>query len=153
MAQRRRAGGWETDRGGGRDAQGGSARRCWPTSTFITYSTCGSRHGVRSGRTAKVIVVRFADDIVVGFNRQADAEQFRAELTERMKSSTWSCIPRNATAGVRSACDRPAAVAWRRESRDVQLPRIYAYLRKEEEQWTVYGVAADDTEKVADEAE
>src|SRR5450755_1052147 len=32
-----------------------------------------------------VIVVRFADDIVVGFNSQADAEQFRAELTERMR--------------------------------------------------------------------
>src|ERR1700752_4942962 len=32
-----------------------------------------------------VIVVRFADDIVVGFNRQADADQFRAEVTERMK--------------------------------------------------------------------
>jgi len=29
--------------------------------------------------------VRFADDIVVGFNSQADAEQFRAELAERMK--------------------------------------------------------------------
>jgi hypothetical protein len=32
-----------------------------------------------------VIVVRFADDIVVGFNRQAHADQFRAELTERMR--------------------------------------------------------------------
>jgi len=32
-----------------------------------------------------VMVVRFADDIVVGFNRKADADQFRAELTERMK--------------------------------------------------------------------
>jgi len=32
-----------------------------------------------------VIVVRFADDIVVGFQSKADAEQFRAELTERMK--------------------------------------------------------------------
>jgi RNA-directed DNA polymerase len=32
-----------------------------------------------------VIVVRFADDIVVGFNSPADADQFRAELTERMK--------------------------------------------------------------------
>ena len=32
-----------------------------------------------------VIVVRFADDIVVGFNRKADADQFRAELTERMR--------------------------------------------------------------------
>jgi RNA-directed DNA polymerase len=33
-----------------------------------------------------VIVVRFADDIVVGFNNKADADQFRAELTERMKN-------------------------------------------------------------------
>jgi group II intron reverse transcriptase/maturase len=32
-----------------------------------------------------VIVVRYADDIVVGFNSKADADQFRAELTERMQ--------------------------------------------------------------------
>jgi group II intron reverse transcriptase/maturase len=32
-----------------------------------------------------VIVVRFADDIVVGFSSKADADQFRAELTERMR--------------------------------------------------------------------
>ncbi len=32
-----------------------------------------------------VIVVRFADDIVVGFRDRADADQFRAELTERMR--------------------------------------------------------------------
>src|SRR6202050_905150 len=32
-----------------------------------------------------VIVVRFADDIVIGLNSKADADQFRAELTERMQ--------------------------------------------------------------------
>jgi len=32
----------------------------------------------------KVIVVRFADDIVLGFQVKVDADQFRAELTERM---------------------------------------------------------------------
>ena len=32
-----------------------------------------------------VIVVRFADDIVVGFRDKADADQFRVELTERMR--------------------------------------------------------------------
>jgi RNA-directed DNA polymerase len=32
-----------------------------------------------------VIVVRFADDIVVGFQVQSDADQFREELTERMR--------------------------------------------------------------------
>jgi RNA-directed DNA polymerase len=32
-----------------------------------------------------VIVVRYADDIVIGFRDRADADQFRAELAERMK--------------------------------------------------------------------
>ena len=32
-----------------------------------------------------VIVVRFADDGVVGFQRKSDAEQFRTELSERMR--------------------------------------------------------------------
>src|SRR5450755_357820 len=32
-----------------------------------------------------LIVVRFADDIVVGFDSKADADQFRVELTERMR--------------------------------------------------------------------
>src|SRR5579864_833837 len=32
-----------------------------------------------------LVVVRFADDIVVGFRDKEDAEQFRRELTERMK--------------------------------------------------------------------
>jgi group II intron reverse transcriptase/maturase len=40
-----------------------------------------------------VIVVRFADDIVVGFNSQAEAEQFRAELTERMKKFNLELHP------------------------------------------------------------
>jgi len=56
-------------------------RRFWPTSIFITYSICGSKRGVKSG-TRDVIVVRFADDIVVGFHSKADADQFRAELTD-----------------------------------------------------------------------
>jgi hypothetical protein len=34
-----------------------------------------------------------------------------------------------------------------------RVSRLYAYLREEEEQWTVHGVAADDSEKDADEAE
>src|SRR5258706_16476370 len=59
----------------------------------------------------------------------------------------------NATSGVWSVCDRPTAVAWRRETGDVQLPGLYAHLREEEEQWAVYGVAANDTQKVANETE
>src|SRR5882762_811192 len=59
----------------------------------------------------------------------------------------------DATSGVWSVCHRPTGVAWRRETGNVQLPRFYAYLRKEEKQWTVYGVAANDTQETASEAE
>src|SRR5260370_14891519 len=59
----------------------------------------------------------------------------------------------DATSGVRSVCDRPTGVAWRRETGDVQLPGLYAYFRKEKEQWTGHGVSAKDTQETADEAE
>src|ERR1700719_2115430 len=40
-----------------------------------------------------VIVVRFADDIVIGFNSKADADQFRAELTERLEKFNLELHP------------------------------------------------------------
>src|ERR1700688_2845725 len=40
-----------------------------------------------------VIVVRFADDIVVGFQSKADADQFQAELTERMRKFNLELHP------------------------------------------------------------
>jgi hypothetical protein len=48
---------------------------------------------------------------------------------------------------------RKSSVEARRETGDVQLSRLHARLREEEEQWTVYGVAADDPQTVAGEAE
>src|ERR1700739_200449 len=41
----------------------------------------------------EVIVVRYADDIVVGFNSKTDADQFRAELTERMRKFNLELHP------------------------------------------------------------
>src|SRR3984893_11976583 len=41
----------------------------------------------------EAIGVRFADDIVVGFDSQADAEQFRVELTERMQKFNLELHP------------------------------------------------------------
>jgi len=40
-----------------------------------------------------VIVVRFADDIVIGFNSKADADQLRVELTERMQKFNLELHP------------------------------------------------------------
>ena len=41
-----------------------------------------------------MIIVRFADDIVVGFEVKSDAVRFWAELIEKCESSAWSCLPR-----------------------------------------------------------
>src|SRR6266404_5795360 len=59
----------------------------------------------------------------------------------------------DAASGVRSVCDRPTAVAWRRETGDVQLSRLHPYLCEEEEQLTVYGTAENNPQETADEAE
>jgi RNA-directed DNA polymerase len=40
-----------------------------------------------------VIVVRYADDIVVGFQRKSDAERFRAELSERLNKFALELHP------------------------------------------------------------
>jgi group II intron reverse transcriptase/maturase len=52
---------------------------------------------VQAGRQKRahgdVIVVRFADDIVVGFNSQAEAEPFREELSQRMRKFNLELHP------------------------------------------------------------
>ena len=100
-----------------------------------------------------VIVVRYADDIIVGFQHRADAERFLAELRERFAKFRLELHPEKTRLLEFGpfAAERPAA---RRagEAGDVQLPRLHAHLREEEE-WTVHGAAADDAEEVAGEAE
>ena len=41
-----------------------------------------------------VIIVRWADDFVVGFEHREDAERFAFELVTGSRSSVWSCTPR-----------------------------------------------------------
>src|SRR5207244_11205613 len=59
----------------------------------------------------------------------------------------------HAAAGIWSVCDQQPATAWRKEARDIQLSRLHAYLREEEEQRNLHGAAANDPQKVADEVE
>src|SRR5487761_1374367 len=40
-----------------------------------------------------MIIVRFADDAIIGFQNKADADQFRAELEERMKKFNLELHP------------------------------------------------------------
>src|SRR5260221_6820543 len=55
----------------------------------------------------------------------------------------------NAPAGIWSVCDRPTAVAWRRETGNGPLSWRYAHLRAREAPWTVHRDAANDPPKNA----
>ena len=47
----------------------------------------------RTQARGEVIVVRFADDIIVGFERRSDAERFRGELAERFSTFALELSP------------------------------------------------------------
>jgi RNA-directed DNA polymerase len=47
----------------------------------------------RREATGAVIIVRYADDIVVGFQHQADAERFRVDMTERLAAFALKLHP------------------------------------------------------------
>jgi RNA-directed DNA polymerase len=89
-----------------------------------------------------MIIVRFADDIVLGFQVQSDAEQFRAELTERMKKFNLELHPDK----TRLLEFGPYAIDQRKR-RGEGKPETFNFLGfthicvKKREQWTVYGVA------------
>ena len=85
MAQRRRAGGWETNTMEEGTPQGGSASPLLANVYLHYVFDLWVQAWRRKQAHGDVIVVRFADDIVLGFQGKADAEQFRAELTERMR--------------------------------------------------------------------
>src|SRR5258708_4700177 len=93
VVERRRAGGWETNTHGGRNASG---RQC--IAAAGEYLSPLRVRSVGSGMASKqahgdVIVVRYADDIVVGFQSETDAKQVLAELTERFRKFSLELHP------------------------------------------------------------
>src|SRR5260370_12066049 len=81
----------------------------------------------------------FADDLVVGFDLKSDAVRFWAELIERNAKLQPRTASRENATGIRTVRGWKLEEARRRETGDVQLPRLYPHLREEEEQWTGNG--------------
>ena len=100
-----------------------------------------------------MIIVRFADDIVVGFQTKADAVRFWAELSNNAEVQLGTASRENAAAGVRTVRGRKPEEARRRETGDVQLSRLHPHLWEEEGQRTLHGLAADDSQTAASEVE
>jgi hypothetical protein len=85
--------------------------------------------------TGEVIVVRYADDTIVGFEREADAERFLRDLRERLAKFGLALHPdktRLIEFG-RYAAQRRSARGL--GNRRLRVPRLHAHLREGEGGW------------------
>jgi group II intron reverse transcriptase/maturase len=87
----------------------------------------------RQNGSGEVIVVRYADDTVVGFQRRSDAERFLDELRQRLQKFGLELHPQknpdHRVRAVRGA--KPQSTrAW--QAGNLRLPRLHAYLRDEQ---------------------
>ncbi|HEV7808186.1 MAG TPA: reverse transcriptase domain-containing protein [Solirubrobacteraceae bacterium] len=100
-----------------------------------------------------VILVRFADDFVAGFERRDDAERFLADLRERFAKFNLELAAdktRLIEFGRFAARDR--AKRRQRPARDVSVPRLHAHLRDDEER-TVQAAARHEQKADAGQAQ
>ena len=79
-------------------------------------------------RGGAMIVVRYADDTVVGFENRSDAERFLAELRIRMAELAWSCTPRRPAWSNSADRPRPTGGTGGRQTGNVRLPGLYPHL-------------------------
>ena len=100
-----------------------------------------------------VIVVRYADDFIVGFQHRHEAERFLADLRERL-AKIWVGTPSGQDPADRvwPVCEGKPKPARRRKAGDLQLPGVHPYLRADPE-GKVYGPSQDDAQEAAGEAE
>ena len=63
-----------------------SSHRCWQTYTSTT-SSIWAHQWRRRYATGNVVMVRYADDIVIGFDKRYDARRFRIAMQRRLRSS------------------------------------------------------------------
>jgi hypothetical protein len=93
--------------------------------------------------TGEVIAIRYADDTIVGFRRQADAERFLRDLRERLAKFGLALHPdktRLIEFGRHAAEQRIGAGLG--ETGDLRFPRLHAHLREGEGRRMVHSGAA-----------
>src|SRR5207247_9522165 len=100
----------------------------------------GNEHGRKKGRPRAAVPRRCRT--VLG---RTDRENAKVQLGASFRE--------NAAAGVRTVRNRKPEEARRRETGDVQLPRLHPHLWEEEGERTLHGPAADDSQTAASEIE
>jgi RNA-directed DNA polymerase len=105
----------------------------------------------RKSAQGDMIVVRYADDAVLGFEHRNEAEAFLEQLRERMRKFGLELHPEKTRLiefGRFAEVNREAE--RRGETRDLRFSGFYAYLRDNPEGWLVQGAEADGQEAAAE---
>jgi group II intron reverse transcriptase/maturase len=76
----------------------------------------------------QVIVVRYADDIVMGFQHEREAKRFMADMRQRLEKFALSLHPEDTVDRVRSLCGQRSREPWAGQTGNVQLSWVYSHL-------------------------
>jgi group II intron reverse transcriptase/maturase len=80
----------------------------------------------------EVVVVRYADDTVVGFQRRSDAERFLDELRQTIAEvRTGTASAEDPDHRIRALCGAQPQGTGARQAGNLRLPRLHAHLRNE----------------------
>ena len=91
-----------------------------------------------------VVIVRYADDFVVGFQHQSDAERFLEELRERFRRFNLELhAEKTRILEFGRYRGRATGEAGRRQAGDLQLPGLHARVRQDQAR-EVHRASADD---------
>ena len=83
----------------------------------------------RREATGDMIIVRYADDVVVGFEHEADAKRFQDDMGRRLAEFALDAASgEDAPDRVRPLCCGKPGSARARQAGDLQLPRAEAHL-------------------------
>ena len=86
----------------------------------------------RREATGDMIIVRYADDFIVGFQHESDARRFLDEMRERLREVCAVTASREDPADrVRTLCGGTPQAARARQAGDLQLPGLHLHLRQD----------------------
>ena len=93
---------------------------------FDLWAKCWRRHEA----TGDMIIVRYADDIVVGFEHEADARRFWDAMRKRLEEFSLSLHPgQDPPDRVWPPCGGQTRAAWTRKTGNLQVPGLHLYQR------------------------
>ena len=91
-----------------------------------TCSICGLRSGARKWLKGTMVILRYADDLVVGFQHRTDAERFLREFKDRLAKFDLELHPdKTRLIEFGRYCGPGPEAAWRGKTGNLHLPGLH----------------------------